>query len=72
MIKVDEDKLVEVIHEGMEKAFRIPVMSTLDWLKYLYKIIQENTLEMNDKDLNKLFGAVESYVDKKEEESKDE
>lgn len=65
MIRVDEDKLVEVIHEAMETAFRIPVMNTLDCLSYLYKIIQENTLEMNDNDLDKLFGAVEYRYDRK-------
>lgn len=72
MIKVDENKLVEVIYEAMEKAFRLRIMSTFDWLNYLYEIIQENTLEMNDKDLSKLFGAVESYVDAREKEIKDE
>ena len=64
MIKVDEDKLVEVIHEAMETAFRIPVMNSLDCLSYLYEIIQENTLEMNDKDLGKLFDAVECRYDR--------
>lgn len=65
MIKVDEYKLVEVIQEGMEKAFRIPVMRKLDCLSYFYEIIQENTLEMNDDDLSKLFGVVECRYNRK-------
>lgn len=68
MIEVDEYKLVAVICEAMEKAFKIPVMRNLDCLSYLYEIIQENTLEMNDDDLNKLFGVVETCIDRKDEE----
>lgn len=67
MIKVDEHKLVEVIDEAMELAFRIPVMRKLDCLSYLYKIFYENMLEMNDDDLDKLFRVVECRYDKKGE-----
>lgn len=65
MIEVDETKLVDVIHKAMEKAFRIPVMNTLDCLSYFYEIIQENILEMNDNDLGKLFGVVERRYNRK-------
>lgn len=68
MIKVDEYRLVAVICEAMEKAFRIPVMRNLNCLGYLYEIIQENMLGMNDDDLDKLFGVVETCMDRKDEE----
>ena len=68
MIKVDEYRLVAVICEGMEKAFRIPVMRNLNCLGYLYEILQENTLKVDDNDLDKLFGVVETCMDRKDEE----
>ena len=65
MIKVNEDKLVEVI-KNVIKTYQDDFFWDLDVniKDCLYEIIQENTLDMDDDDIHKLFLAVESYLNK--------
>lgn len=65
MLKIDENKLVENI-QNIVKTYQDDFFWDLDVniRECLYKIIQENTLDMDDDDIHKFFLAVESYFNK--------
>lgn len=77
MIEVNENKLIETIKDAicvgyggndwLSDCFDEEEMLDRDIRDYLYEVIQENMLNMDDDDIHKLFLAIESYFDKGKE-----
>ena len=59
MIKVDENKLVKITHDAIHDGHEIEAYDSQDVKEYLYQIIQQNTLDMDDCDIDKMFKAVD-------------
>lgn len=64
MLKIDEIKLIETIKDAIKEGNQIGCYLSSDVRDYLYEVIQENMLDMDDDDIHKLFLAVEDYFNK--------
>lgn len=75
MIKVDEFKLVEVLTRVMSdtacEAYikEVATLNDVTVKKYLQEIIQENLLELDDKDCENLWAVINFCFDNEEVES---